>query len=145
VASYILTRNWPTRAQLTCPHPPYPPPKVSTLIAIGMMGLRTDPAAVAALIGVSVIFYMLAQQFQAFAAIITPNQVGIGGRLRLLVYIECGHNRVWQQHCVNLFYASGLPTDPDRPQPTPTEPNRTQPKRRKPPFVSASGSRRPTC
>lgn len=48
----------------------------SDLIGVGMIGLRTDPGAVATFCGIGVVYYALAQQVQAFAATVTPNQEG---------------------------------------------------------------------
>jgi hypothetical protein len=40
-----------------------------------MVGLRTDASALFALCVLGVVFFLLAQQVQAFANIVTPNQV----------------------------------------------------------------------
>ena len=39
-----------------------------------MVGLRTDASAVFTYVGIGVIYYLLAQQVQSLAVIITPNQ-----------------------------------------------------------------------
>ncbi|GBF91578.1 hypothetical protein Rsub_04318 [Raphidocelis subcapitata] len=47
---------------------------ISNLVVIGMVGLNTQPSAVFVLCAVSIVFYLLAQQVQSFASIVTPNQ-----------------------------------------------------------------------
>jgi hypothetical protein len=82
-------RETPHATHRTPPPPrplPQPTPKVADLILVGMIGLRTDAAALFTLCALGMLFYLLAQQVQSFAAIVTPNQVrpgrgneGLGG------------------------------------------------------------------
>ncbi|KAI8475784.1 MAG: hypothetical protein J3K34DRAFT_517194 [Monoraphidium minutum] len=48
----------------------------NAFLVIGMVGLRTEPGAMFTYAGIGVVYYLLAQQVQALAAIITPNQEG---------------------------------------------------------------------
>jgi hypothetical protein len=67
---------------------------VTDLIAVGMVGMRTDPAALATLVGLSIVFYLLAQQVQSLVVILTPNQeaafsVSIGFTAVQLLMVRC--------------------------------------------------------
>lgn len=51
-------------------------PQASNFILIGMVGLRTDPSALAVFAFIGIIYYLLAQQVQQLAVVLMPNQVG---------------------------------------------------------------------
>ena len=47
---------------------------VTDLVMAGMIGLRTDGAALGTMIAISLVSYLVAQQVLSLAAIVTPNQ-----------------------------------------------------------------------